>query len=131
MGKHILLDVLDTVHAKRRRTAAATSRSRRSRRRRKTRSNARADTKDGEAGNILAAETLGSGTYREEHHTTQCYRRRGSNLAGKESSRYRSSFCFPFPETSLSYVSLSLSLFLHQFCFVRRCLIERLLIAEQ
>merc|ERR1711977_806612 len=81
--KHILLDVLDTVHAKRRRTAAATSRrTRTSRRRGKTRSNARADTKDGEAGNILAAETLGSGTYREEHHTTQCYRRRGSNLAG-------------------------------------------------
>merc|ERR1711959_770283 len=71
------------------------------------RSNARADTKDGEAGNILAAETLGSGTYREEHHTTQRYRRRGSNLAGKESSRYRSSFCLSF--------SLFLSLFLNQF----------------
>jgi len=40
--KHISLDVLDTVHAKRRRTATATSRKTRtsSRRRRKTRSNA-------------------------------------------------------------------------------------------
>merc|ERR1712118_192339 len=80
---------------------------------------------------IFLQQRPSAATYREEHHTTQCYRRRGSNLAGKESSRYRSSFCFPFPETSLSYVSLSLSLFLHQFCFVRRCLIERLLIAEQ